>query len=109
MGRASCFHCRYVLVHSNIFDVSGDQFPCTGMGSIIIHRLVIVSFFSGAVYPPADAFSMLLLLSLIFNILNVTWHHQVSFIFSLTLRLLILVLLERQMDFLKQPWLFLGP
>ena len=59
--------------------------------------------------PLQMAFSMLLLLSLIFNILNVTWHHQVSFIFSLTLRLLILVLLERQMDFLKQPWLFLGP
>ena len=49
MGRAICCHCRHVHFHSSIFFVAGDQFPCTGVGSVIIRCLVIDSFFGDAV------------------------------------------------------------
>ena len=52
------------------------------------------------------AYGMLVRLTSI--LLNVTFYRQGSFSFSLPLPLLISVPLERQMDFLKQPYLLLG-
>ena len=55
------------------------------------------------------AFGMLICLTFIFYILNISLHRQESVLFTLPLPLLIRDVLELQMVFLKQPCLLLGP
>ena len=73
-----------------------------GVWLLIVFLVMLLTF--------ADmAYGMLVCLTFILYIFIVTLHCQGPFLFSLPLPLLIRIPLERQMDFLKQLCLLLGP